>query len=361
MQEFKINDNREFLMKRMGQISQLAGAKRYEFIDGKAKGIEAVDFKTGTGFCFTVLPGRGMDIAWADYKGIPISYISKTGIVAPAYFDSGGMNWLRNFFAGLLTTCGLSNVGGPCEDEDSILGLQKYGLHGRISNMGADNVCVKEEWHGNDFVMTVSGRLRESMLHCENLTLKREITTIMGQNCLTIHDIVENEGFSEKPLMILYHINIGYPVLDEDSRLICNSINVKYADDLARKNIGIYNVMQSPVSGTKENVYFHDVKTERNGLTYMGIINDKLEVGVYIKFNKNELCKLTQWKMLSEVEYVLGLEPANCHPVNRVEQGKRGDLEYIKPGEKREFEIEIGVLTDKQQIKEFEQKVKKLL
>jgi hypothetical protein len=59
MKDFFINMNRDYLMKRMGDISQIAGVKRYEFIDGKAKGVEAVDFKTGTGFEFTVRPGRG--------------------------------------------------------------------------------------------------------------------------------------------------------------------------------------------------------------------------------------------------------------------------------------------------------------
>lgn len=359
MKEFEIVKNREFLTKRMGDISQLAGVKRYELLDGKAKGIEAVDFRTGTGFNFTVLPGRGMDIAWADYKGVPVSYMSKTGVASPAYFEYDGMNWLRNFFAGLLTTCGLSNVGGPCEDEDPVVGKINYGLHGRISNMGADNVCVREEWLDGDFVMSVSGRLRESMLHCENLTLRREITAKLGQNSFTIRDTVENEGFLETPLMILYHINIGYPVLDEGSRFICSSNNIKPNDDLARTNIERYGLMQPPVGGTRENVYFHDVRTDDAGNTYAGILNDKLEVGVYVKFSKNQLHKLTQWKHLNEAEYVLGIEPGNCLPIGRKEAEKRGELEYIKPGDKKMFELEIGVLADGQQIDEFEKQVNK--
>jgi hypothetical protein len=38
LKEFKIDKNRDFLMKRMGHISQLAGVKRYELIDGRARG-----------------------------------------------------------------------------------------------------------------------------------------------------------------------------------------------------------------------------------------------------------------------------------------------------------------------------------
>ena len=103
MKPFPIPPDRTHLMQRMGDISQLAGLKRHELADGKARGVEAVDFWTGSGFTFTVLPGRGMDIAWAAYKGVPVGYISKTGITSPAYYESEGFRWLRNFFGGLLT------------------------------------------------------------------------------------------------------------------------------------------------------------------------------------------------------------------------------------------------------------------
>lgn len=354
MKDFEIRRDREFLMKRMGDISQLAGAKRYELLDGKAKGVEAVDIKTGTGLEFTVLPGRGMDIAWAGFRGVPVSYISKTGIVSPAYYESDGMNWLRSFFAGLLTTCGLSNVGGPCEEEDELLGMQKYGLHGRISNSAADNVCVSEEWQDNDYIITVSGRLRESVLHGENLSLRRVISAKMGENRLTVRDVVENEGFKENPLMLLYHINFGYPILDDGSRLVCSSADITPNDSLARGNLDIYDAMNAPEKGARENLYFHDLNAAGDGTAYAGLINERLELGAYVKFNKAQLPKLAQWKQLSEAEYVLGIEPSNCYPVGRVEQRKRGGLEYLKPGEKRVFELEIGLLTDLKQITEFE-------
>jgi hypothetical protein len=73
--------------------------------------------RTGAGLCFTVLPGRCLDIAWADYKSIGLTHITKAGVVAPQYYEKDKLGWLRTFFAGLLTTCGLFNVGWPCKDE----------------------------------------------------------------------------------------------------------------------------------------------------------------------------------------------------------------------------------------------------
>lgn len=78
------------ISKRIGHISQIAGTKRYVLKDGRAEGVEAVDVKTGSGLYYTILPGRGMDIAWMEYKGVPIAHIAKSGITNPQYYESRG-------------------------------------------------------------------------------------------------------------------------------------------------------------------------------------------------------------------------------------------------------------------------------
>lgn len=96
------------IRKYVGDISQLFGVKDYRMSGGKAEGVRAVDIKNGSGLEYTVLPDRGLDIAYLSYKSTNISYISKTGIVAPQYFDKSGLSFLRSFYAGFLTTCGLT-------------------------------------------------------------------------------------------------------------------------------------------------------------------------------------------------------------------------------------------------------------
>ena len=90
MQPYGRSVSKQDPTRRVGHISQVAGARASELTSGQAKGVEAIDVKTGTGFEFTVLPGRALDIAWASYKGVPVSYISKTGVVGPAYFVEEG-------------------------------------------------------------------------------------------------------------------------------------------------------------------------------------------------------------------------------------------------------------------------------
>lgn len=329
------------LMKRVGDISQIAGARKCRLIGGKAEGVNAVDVKTGGGLEFTVFPDRGMDIAWANFREIAFGFISKTGVVSPVYYDPLGNEFLRSFHAGFLTTCGLTNMGAPCIDEEKPL-----GLHGRASNTPAEDVCVINEWENDDFNIKIKGRIRESTVFGENITLSREIRTKLGENKFTIHDRVENCGFEEQPLMLLYHFNFGYPMLDKDTKL-CVKGSVRPRDVEAEKGINEYNVFSEPVHKYLEQVFYHDVIPEENGMSKVSLVNKSLGgsgVEVYIKFDKKQLPYLIEWKQVGEGDYVVGLEPATWYPEGRSEARRRGELIFIKPGEIKEFKIEIGVL-----------------
>lgn len=344
---------KDFLLKHIGDMSQVAGTKRYTFSEGKAKGMDAVDIRTGGGLSFTVLPGCGMGIAWAEYKGVPFSYIAKTGIVSARHFEPEGMGWLRTFLGGLLTTCGLSNVGAPCEEDHPVLGRQHFGLHGRISNTEASQVCINEKWQGDELLLSVSGHMRESVLHGENLSLHRTIKTSLGAKSLHIQDVVENEGLQDQPLMLLYHINIGWPIIDKDSRFICNSSNVVAVGLRSKEKIGQHQHIQAPKNGEPEHLFFHDFKADGEGMTGCAIINPELELGVYLRYRRDQLSCFSQWKMMAESEYVVGMEPGNCNPVGRVKARKNGSLQILKPGERKETSLEIGILDSAEEINGF--------
>ena len=330
------------LMKRVGDISQLAGARLCTLESGKAKGVAAVDVKTGSGLNFTVLPDRGMDIAWADYKGISLGYISKTGVVAPTFYDSNGLEFLRSFYGGLLTTCGLTYMGAPCVDEGKAL-----GLHGKASNLPADDLCVTNEWVGDDFVMSIKGRIREAMVFGENITLTREITARIGESKFTIRDAIENCGYTAQPLMLLYHCNFGYPLLDESTELIMpGNSTVKGSNDEAAKGIKECKVFSEPIHGYAEQVFYHDPATKEDGKVTATLFNKDLGnngLSLNLTFNKKQLPYFVEWKQVGEGDYVVGLEPATWYTQGRCEARKRGELTFIEPGEIKYVELEIAV------------------
>ena len=330
------------LMKRVGDISQLAGARLCTLESGKAKGVAAVDVKTGSGLNFTVLPDRGMDIAWADYKGISLGYISKTGVVAPTFYDSNGLEFLRSFYGGLLTTCGLTYMGAPCVDEGKAL-----GLHGKASNLPADDLCVTNEWVGDDFVMSIKGRIREAMVFSENITLTREITARIGESKFTIRDAIENCGYTAQPLMLLYHCNFGYPLLDESTELIMpGNSTVKGSNDESAKGIKECKVFSDPIHGYAEQVFYHDPATKEDGKVTATLFNKALGnngLSLNLTFNKKQLPYFVEWKQVGEGDYVVGLEPATWYTQGRCEARKRGELTFIEPGEIKNVELEIAV------------------
>jgi len=331
------------ILRKVGDVSQIAGIKRVEFKEGKEKGVEALLFKTGVGFEFTVLVDRGMDISEASYCGQSLCWRSSTGDVAPQFYEPERLGWLRSFFGGLLVTCGLTYLGAPDVDSD-----EELGLHGRISNIPAQNVSLDCKWDKDDYILSATGKLRETRVFGENITLTRTISAKCGESRIFIRDIVQNEGFQTTPLMILYHFNFGFPLMDKGTELISPSIEVIRREDKKRAPFQTYSIFPAPIKDFQEEVFYHTMKSDKKGFVTVKLINRMFNrgkgFGIYLKYRQRELPKFIQWKMCGERIYVMGLEPANCWVEGRSKEKQRGTLEYLKSGQKKEFLLEVGIL-----------------
>lgn len=349
------NKNKRQMLKYVGDYSQIFGIKEYTLSGGKAKGVKAFDVRNGSGLEFTILADRCLDIAGLSFKGTNCSYISKTGIVAPEYFEETGIGFLRSFFTGFLTTCGLRNVGSPCDENG-----ESFGLHGRISNTPGEEICATTEWINDVPVLTISGKMRETRLFGENLVLGRKIICKYGENKIAIHDTVENLGFKKEVLMMLFHFNMGYPLLDENAVLVTSTKELTPRDQVAEKGKTIYNQCQQPTPDYLEQVFYHNLKSDENGNTSVSLINKKLGLGVAIHFNKNQLFNFTQWKQMGEGEFVMGMEPCNCYVGGRTDPRNSEILDYIEPGETRNFDLTIELLNGMEEIDNLVGKIKNL-
>lgn len=339
------------LRKRVGNMDQLASIRTVQLDDANERPTRAAIIHTGSGLEVTLLPDRGLDIASAAFQGKAMGWRSTVGDVAPQYYNAAGIQWLRSYFGGLLTTCGLTNVGAPAPDS----AFSGNGLHGRISNTPARNLKIAQEWQGRDYVLSISGTMRETVLFGENLTLTRTVWTKLGERRFWLRDVVTNEGFRKTGLMILYHCNIGWPALDAGSELILPSRLVAPRDACAADGQDRWNKMDAPIHGYAEKVYYHDMRPARDGTVTVALVNSAFSrgegFGVYVKFNKKELPRFTQWKMLGEQDYVVGLEPCNCGVEGRAVDEKLGLLETIRPGERRIFHLEFGTITTLAELK----------
>jgi hypothetical protein len=345
---------REQLLARVGDISQVGGVRLAELADGPERGVRIADFRTGTGLHFTVHIDRGLDIGLLEYGGEPLSWRSSAGVVAPAYYRPEGTGWIHGFPGGALTTCGLTHAGAACTDEG-----EELGLHGPASYIPAQNVVADGIWQGDTYEMFVQGRVREASLFGHKIELVRRIWTRLGEDRFFVRDRVTNIGGTQAPHMILYHCNFGYPLLDEETELISPSREVLPRDDVARAGLAEYNRFGPPQPGYQEQVFYHEMEEDDSGLVWVALVNHRASVGrglgVYLRYRKRDLPRFIEWKMLGYGDYVVGLEPANCWVEGRAVERARGTLQFLEPGETREYMLEMGVLPDNGAIERLEE------
>ena len=263
-----------------------------------------------------------------------MSYMSPCGYVAPAYYDSIGTSWLKSFTAGFLTTCGLQAVGSPCKD-----GGEELSLHGSIANQPCEQAYWTEE-EGKLVVHTVT---RDETIFGSKLRLERKITVSTEENEFVICDTIRNTGDRVEPMEILYHMNMGYPLLDEDSIVTVPAAEVVPRDDHAAEDLANWMHMQKPTAGYQERCYYHKFADEKG---YASIFQPKLNMGLSISFDAKELDGFVEWKMMGARDYVLGLECGNCYPDGRDVMRKTGMLKFLQPGEVKEYQVKIRMMDE---------------
>lgn len=336
-------------LKKLGNIRQIASAQTFTYSGGRMDGIRACRVENGGGLEFTVLLSNCLDLYYLKFKGVNLSFLSKPGVQSPVYFNPHGFEHHRFFHAGMTYTCGLGNIGASCLE-----GEREYNFHGRISQSPADHISVAEYWENDKYFIEISGEMREASHYGENLVLQRKITTQMGSNKLKIFDRVINQGYEPEPVMLLYHINFGYPLLDHHARIVlprgdvytkqCGTEHAK-ADMLS---------VSDPIDYAEADVFYHRSNSDKDGYSYAGIINDHLGLCLYERYQTKNLPMLAQWKSMRSGEYAVALEPCSQFPENRMTERKKGGLNYLQPMESAEFEIELNVLDTAQSISDFE-------
>lgn len=339
-----------------GKISnhrQLGGIETSVIDNGAGRGTRMAWINTGTGLRFKVVIDRAMDIADAFYNQHSLTWLSHAGITSPQPFSHRGTDWLRTFGGGLLTTCGLSHVGGPETDE-----FGERGVHGLISNIPAEiESIIQPDPFSGKLEMSITGVVKETKIFGPSLELRRTISATLGQATIRIHDEVINRANTPAPHMILYHFNFGWPLVDERTDMLWKGTWYSMEGDKAERIFKEGNEFKkcqdslSQHSGTGEAVVAIDVTADHSGKCTCGLFNEKLGLAIAMRFNKKQLPWLTNWQHWGKDEYVTGLEPGTNPPIGQAKARKENQLIFLEPGEKRSYDVELDVLEDEPAIK----------
>jgi Domain of unknown function (DUF4432) len=343
--------DRAEIARRAGDISAAGGVRAVVLDDGAERGIRVLEFRTGGGLAFDVLVDRAMDLGTAEFRGNGFGWHSATGFRHPGlheYADEGGLSMLRSF-SGLLLTAGLDHTLFTAEVDAS---QYRYphrttvwnGLHGRVANIPARLSGYGERWIDDErCVLWAEGEVRQAAIFGEHLRLTRRIEADLGGTEIRLIDTVRNAGFDPTPHMYLYHVNVGWPFLDEGARYELPVERTLWQSDSVAEQ-GVSNIeMPAPQPEFVEQVYEHGLKPDATGKVRPRLVNERLGVFFELEYDAAQFPAFFQWLHLREGAYAVGFEPSTHHVQGEPAAREDGSMTFLEPGEERRYETTFRV------------------
>jgi hypothetical protein len=315
-------------------------------------GVRVAWVETGSGLRFLVALDRGGDIVDARFDQHGLVYLTPNGIkpANPAY-DSE-FEWLRSWPGGLVTTCGPETIGGPRSQTGGT-----SGLHGRFSNAPAIvESVINPDPHSGRNEMALHLIIRDSRMFGPTYEVRRRISCTLGQAEIRIEDTVTNHSDTRAGHHWLYHCNLGYPLLQEGARLVYRG-KAQYwelpplADGsilppITEKGMNRLKRVDGPLkehTGSAERGLLVEVEPDRKGLCHIGLINQKLGLGLEIEYPAKDLPKLANWQHYAKGCYVTALEPFYGSLLGKPHDRSRMTEASLGPGKSRKYSIKFRV------------------
>ena len=360
----KIHDrnlSRSELARRLSRLDATAGVRLVTLGDGAERGVRVLEFRTGTGLDFDVLVDRCMDVGAVRYRGAAIGWQSPTGFRSPWLHDpegERGLGFLRSF-TGFMNTCGLDHAffmetvpadGYAYPAREAV----DQPLHGRSAFTPARLAGYGARWDGDECILWAEGEVIQAAMFGEDLHLVRRIEARVGGSGFTVEDRVENHGFARTPHMLLYHVNLGWPLLDEGSEFRAPVQRVMWRSHEVYQNGVGYRTMPPPQpTEFVEQVYTHAVATEADGTVPATLVNRRLDLGggggpglaFLIEYDRAELPVLLEWQCVRDGGYVLGIEPSTAHPGGAALNEEHGLMRWLEHGESHRYRTRFSVVA----------------
>lgn len=354
------------LYRRVGNLAQVGGVELVRHEEGHSRGVRSLVFRTGSGLSFSVVPERGLDIGAADFQGIGLCWLPPKGLAGPWYYegDHDPHAWLRVGLGGLFNTAGLVSIGVPQAVDTSSFGFTqrlkaRYGTHDRIAVTPASHFSFDEHWEGDRCFLRATGVVRQDIAYGENLSLRRSYETELGSRVVRLVDVVTNEGWFETPHQLLYHFNLGYPLVDEGAELLIAAAEepqpLGYSAGDGDPDTGGWRSVTAPQPGFTFEGYVLSPNADAAGKVGVALVNRSLRggLGFYVRYAREQLPTYLAWRMMREGLYAIGLEPATNPFGNPRELIEQGYPIMLAPGEERRYELEFGVLVGEAEIDAF--------
>jgi hypothetical protein len=326
---------------------------------GRQEGVQLILLNNGK-MTITIVPTRGMgilDVAYSveDKDGKKdrriIGWRSPVDeIVNPSFMNlnsRGGLGFLEGFNE-FMCRCGVENIGQPGKDvivtNTGAKAEVDLTLHGKIANIPARFVEMVVDKQA-PFRIRLRGRVDERMMFGTNLVLHTEISTLPGSMEFRIEDKVINKGSQPQEFQMLYHTNIGSPLLEEGARFLAPVTRVIPVNAHSAKDAKTFGDVAGPTPGIIEQAYFMHPVAGKDGNTIALVHNKARDQGLSLRWPVKQLPYLTLWKNTAAIEdgYVIGIEPGTSFPNMRRVERKAGRVPKLDGGKSHTMTIDFGV------------------
>ncbi len=175
-------------------------------------------------------------------------------------------------------------------------------------------------------------------------------------------DEVTNDSATPTEMQMLYHFNIGQPLLSEGAKAVLPLRQLVPRDAHAAKDIDTWDVYRGPDAGYSEQCYFTELAADKSGRSMVLLKNADASQGVSLQFGVKTLPYFVLWKNTRAVAdgYVTGLEPSTNFPHERSFETKHGRVVKLAPGESVRFELQITAYGDRAAVANAEKAVQQL-
>ena len=189
------------MIKAQNHKLQKAYIRRYTLTDGKENGIKVVELDNGI-LRVLLNESKGLDIMQLFHNGVNISFVSRNG------FTARDIDFMNRFEGGMLYTCGFDSIGGR----------DGFEVHGSYHTYPSRVISILE----SESALQVVAEVEITSLFGENLLFLRKITLPVDSQKLIVDDKLINRGTREENYCLLYHVNLGYPMLDEGVKVLAD-------------------------------------------------------------------------------------------------------------------------------------------
>ena len=296
---------------RISNYMQVASLRRYHLMGGSQDGLEVIDCDNGK-LRFLINVSKACDVMQVYHEGQNVSFISKNG------FTKREIAFLNRFEGGMVYTCGLDNAGRR----------EGYEMHGTFHNTPAE--ILRAEC--NEGGIVIEALIRNSALFGQNLVMKRRITSAIGGDHLVLEDTLCNEGYSDAEYGLLYHVNVGYPMLDEGARILIDAADCYACTPFATDTADARYAISDAIPEEPECCYYLTVNAPKATLE-----NPRIGKAFTLSYSGDTLPCFLEWKSMASGDYALGLEPCTT----RI--GKSFTPKKLAPGASVVFRLDLSV------------------